>query len=187
MEPVIDCYVDCENPDLLYTLLRRTLTSIIHHCKTAEQFSPIADILVARFSTAISQSPSNDTQVERLRRMSQLISVVCSVRQGSRLTREFLHPFLTSPCYYHFVCNSISTVPTGVCSALHSHFPFNRDRSPQLFDRSPYRWGHVRRDERRTSIHHRSSQSTQVWYFASRCSRRVVLGGMETCCATCLA
>ena len=93
---VIDCYLTCETPDLLYTLLRRTLTSIIHHCKSAEQFSGIAEILIARFLTAVSQSPSNDTEVERLRRILQLISVVCSVRQGSRLSCESLCAFLTS-------------------------------------------------------------------------------------------
>ena len=102
MEPVIDCYLTCENPDLLYTLLRRTLTSIIHHCKGAEQFSAVAEILAARVSTTVTQPPSNDAEVERLRRILQLISVVCSVRQGSRLSRGFLRFFLTSSSYYQF-------------------------------------------------------------------------------------
>ena len=98
--PLIDCYLTCENPDLLYTLLRRTLTSIIHHCKGAEQFSGIAEMLTTRFLTVVSQSPSNDVEVERLHRILQLISVVCSVRQGSRLSRKFLYLFLASFSYY---------------------------------------------------------------------------------------
>lgn len=95
---MVDCYLTCENPDSLYTLLRRTLTSIIHHCKGAEQFSGIGDILITRFLTAVSQSPSNDAETERLRRILQLVSVVCSVRQGSRLSREFIPPFIASSC-----------------------------------------------------------------------------------------
>ncbi|KAG8220545.1 armadillo-type protein [Butyriboletus roseoflavus] len=81
--PLIDCYLGCENPDLLYTLLRRALTSLIHHCKGAEQFSGIAEILTTRFLTAVGQLPSNDAEVERLRRILQLISVVCSLRRLS--------------------------------------------------------------------------------------------------------
>ncbi|KAF8131840.1 armadillo-type protein [Boletus edulis] len=69
----IDCYLTCEKSDLLSTVLRRALTSIIHHCKGADQFSG------TRFLTSV-------TEIERLRRILQLISIVCSVRQGSRLS-----------------------------------------------------------------------------------------------------
>ncbi|KAG6382181.1 armadillo-type protein [Boletus reticuloceps] len=53
MGPAIDCYLTCEKSDLLYTVLRRTLTSIIHHCKGADQFSGIAEILVDRFLISV--------------------------------------------------------------------------------------------------------------------------------------
>lgn len=96
---VIDCYLNCENPDLLYTLLRRVLTSIIHHCKGAEQFSAIAEILSTRFSTAVDECPSNNAERERFHRILKLISVVCSVRQGSRLSCELL-PSVASSLYY---------------------------------------------------------------------------------------
>ncbi|KIJ63496.1 hypothetical protein HYDPIDRAFT_133895 [Hydnomerulius pinastri MD-312] len=88
--PVIDHYLSCESPDLLYSLLRRTLTSIIHHCKGAEQFSGIADVVVARFSAATSQAPSTDAELERLRRVLLLTALVCGVRQGSRLSSSHL-------------------------------------------------------------------------------------------------
>ncbi|KIJ13504.1 hypothetical protein PAXINDRAFT_100613 [Paxillus involutus ATCC 200175] len=88
--PVIDCYLTCESPNMLHTLLRRTLTSIIHHCRGAEQFSSIADVVIARFSTATSQPPSSEAELEHLRRVLHLAAFVCSVRQGSRLSSSQL-------------------------------------------------------------------------------------------------
>lgn len=125
MGPLIDCYLSCENPDLLYTLLRRTLTSMIHHCKGAEQFSGIAEILTTQLLTTVSQSPSNDAEVERLRRILQLISVVCSVRQGSRLSREFLCLFLASSNYYRFRVQSTTIVTTSFCSTEYPNLSTN--------------------------------------------------------------
>ncbi|KAH7883428.1 hypothetical protein F5I97DRAFT_243889, partial [Phlebopus sp. FC_14] len=81
--PVIDHYLSCDSPDLLYGLVRRTLTSIIHHCKGPEQFACIADVVVARFTAVTSHPPSDDADFERLRRVLQLAAVVCGVRQGS--------------------------------------------------------------------------------------------------------
>ncbi|KAG9309435.1 hypothetical protein JVU11DRAFT_10689 [Chiua virens] len=90
IRPLIDCYLTSPDPGPLYTLLRRTLTSIIHHCKDAVQFSGVADPLITLFSTIVNQPPSNEVEIERLRRILELISVVCSVRQGSRLTPSHL-------------------------------------------------------------------------------------------------
>jgi U3 small nucleolar RNA-associated protein 20 len=97
--PVIDCYLTCESPNMLHTLLRRTLTSIIHHCRGAEQFSSIADVVIARFSTATSQPPSSEAELEHLRRVLHLAAFVCSVRQGSRLSCMSTHRLLASPSY----------------------------------------------------------------------------------------
>ncbi|KAG9319004.1 hypothetical protein JVU11DRAFT_1124 [Chiua virens] len=90
IRPLIDCYLTSPDPGPLYTLLRRTLTSIIHHCKDADQFSGIADPLITLFSTIVNQPPSNEVEIERLRRILELISVVCGVRQGSRLMSSHL-------------------------------------------------------------------------------------------------
>ena len=62
---------------------------VVHHCNDAEQFTCIAKILITRFSTTISQSLTDDAEVEPLCRILQLTSIVCSVRQGSRVT-EFV-------------------------------------------------------------------------------------------------
>ena len=131
---------------------------------------------MARVSTVVTQPPSNNAEVECLRRILQLTSVVCSVRQGSQLSSGFLRSFLTSSSYYQFSVSSTLFVTTGFCFAKHPKFPSNRDRSPQLFNCSPYSRGHVHSNECRTFLHHRSPQNTQVWSFTSWWSCRAVLG-----------
>ena len=87
MTPLLTYHLTCENPDVTYTLIRRVLTALIHHVKNADQFSPLADVLVQQFC-AIATCSSTDIKQERLRRILEVISVPCSVRQGSRLSRK---------------------------------------------------------------------------------------------------
>ena len=86
VSPVVDVYLSSDNPDALYTLLRRTLTSLIHHCKDAEGFSSITELIIAQFCSTVSQTPRDEVGVEQVRRMLHLTSVLCGARQGSRLT-----------------------------------------------------------------------------------------------------
>ena len=82
MGPIIDCYLTCENPDTLHPFTAHTH---VHHppLQGAGQFTCIAKILITWFSTAISQSLSDNAEVEPLRHILQLTSVICSVRQES--------------------------------------------------------------------------------------------------------
>lgn len=67
-------------------LIRRTLTALVHHVKGDEQFVLLGDLIVQRLSDLLkSTDPNSDSDVERLRKMIEVVGVVCSVRQGSRL------------------------------------------------------------------------------------------------------
>ena len=85
-----------------HTLIRRSLTAFIHHVKSADQFSPVAEILISQFdltlrwySDASSVSQTTVPVHEQLRRVLEVIAVPCSVRQGSRLSRkQYRHLFV---------------------------------------------------------------------------------------------
>lgn len=85
IRPLVDYYVGAEDEEAAYTLVRRVLTALIHHCKDKEQFSGVADMLVAQFEERV----KDPTDEERLRRVLEVASVVCSVRQGSRMLRAY--------------------------------------------------------------------------------------------------
>jgi hypothetical protein len=71
----------------LYTLLRRSLTALIHHVKNADQFTLVSEIVVHKLLTALKTTDASSADdVERLRRILDVASVVAGVRQGSRLT-----------------------------------------------------------------------------------------------------
>ncbi|KZT64878.1 hypothetical protein DAEQUDRAFT_769307 [Daedalea quercina L-15889] len=91
IQPLVGYYVGAEDEEAAYTLVRRVLTALIHHCKDKEQFSGIADVLVAKFEECVKE-PADE---ERLRRMLEVASVVCSVRQGSRLSSKQLSTLLS--------------------------------------------------------------------------------------------
>jgi U3 small nucleolar RNA-associated protein 20 len=78
-----DCYLTSDTADLSYTLLRRVLTALIHHCNGSEQFYVVASLVVDRFCTL---SQAEDVNYQQLQRAMQIMSVVCSVHQGSRLS-----------------------------------------------------------------------------------------------------
>ncbi|KAG1882502.1 armadillo-type protein [Suillus subluteus] len=84
---LIDCHLTGDRPELTYTLLRRVLTALIHHCNGPEHFSIVASLIVDRFC-AVSQADGANRQ--HLQRVMQITSVICAVRQGSRLSSNHL-------------------------------------------------------------------------------------------------
>lgn len=87
MASLIDCHLTSDRSEMSYTLLRRVLTALIHHCNGPEQFSIVGSLIVDRFC-AVSQADNVNHQ--HLQRAMQITSVVCAVRQGSRLSSNHL-------------------------------------------------------------------------------------------------
>ncbi|KAG1762389.1 armadillo-type protein [Suillus occidentalis] len=87
MASLIECHLTSNRPELSYTLLRRVLTALIHHCNGPEHFSIVASLIVDRFC-ALSQADGINHQ--HLQRAMQITSVICAVRQGSRLSSNHL-------------------------------------------------------------------------------------------------
>ena len=85
IRPLVEYYIVAEDEEAAYTLVRRVLTALIHHCKDREQFSAVADMLVAQFEERVKDCSDEG----KLRRVLEVASVVCSVRQGSRMLREY--------------------------------------------------------------------------------------------------
>jgi hypothetical protein len=80
------CYVDTQTAvDDLYHVVRRILTALIHNVGTAEQFSPVATVVLDAFKSAVVSSTGNVT------RLLPVVVTICSVRHGSRLTRMSYH------------------------------------------------------------------------------------------------
>ncbi|KZT18582.1 hypothetical protein NEOLEDRAFT_1246369 [Neolentinus lepideus HHB14362 ss-1] len=92
LTPLLQYHLACEESGATYTLLRRPLTAFIHHCKGPEQFTAVADLLVDQFTTMVQ---TKDKDSETLRRMLEIMAVVCSVRQGSRLTQKHISTVLS--------------------------------------------------------------------------------------------
>ncbi|KIP04980.1 hypothetical protein PHLGIDRAFT_25296 [Phlebiopsis gigantea 11061_1 CR5-6] len=87
--PLLRYYLSCEDSEDVFTVLRRLLTALSHHCKSADQFSPISDFLTEEFTS----SPKEDS--ETLRRLLEVVTVPCSVRQGSRMSAKHLATLLS--------------------------------------------------------------------------------------------
>ena len=85
MAPLLQVHLKSQEPALTYTCLRRLLTALIHHCRGAEQFLPVSELLSERFIN-LAHPPILDEDTDRLDRCIEIISVVSSVRQGSRMT-----------------------------------------------------------------------------------------------------
>jgi U3 small nucleolar RNA-associated protein 20 len=87
--PLLDYHLSTSsniNTNTTYTLIRRSLTALIHHVKNAEQFESLGDLIVQKFLKQLkSTDMSSESDVERLRKMIEVMGVVCSVRRGSRL------------------------------------------------------------------------------------------------------
>lgn len=89
-------HISAENPEATFVVLRRALTALIHHVKHTDRFSALADFLVRELQKIIDEHDGGD--VEKLRRVIEVVSIPYSVRQGSRMTRmsyrtsnNFLH------------------------------------------------------------------------------------------------
>ena len=87
--PLLRAHLRSQEPILTHTCLRRLLTALIHHCKGAEQFLPISELLTERF-ISLARSLKLDDNTDDLSHLIEIISVVCSVRQGSRMTGALL-------------------------------------------------------------------------------------------------
>jgi len=82
--PLLSCHLDSVDPKATYTLLRRSLTALLHHVKGADQFSSLTEICMERFTSTMKEGNE-----ERVRRMLNIMSVLIGVRQGARLTGNF--------------------------------------------------------------------------------------------------
>ncbi|KAF8525998.1 hypothetical protein BU17DRAFT_83502 [Hysterangium stoloniferum] len=78
-ETFLNAHLLSSNSARTEVLMRRTITALIHHCDKAEQFSPISDLLISRFL--------RNVPIERPSLMG-LVSTLCSVRKGSRLSQK---------------------------------------------------------------------------------------------------
>ncbi|PPQ91255.1 hypothetical protein CVT25_006372 [Psilocybe cyanescens] len=75
------------DPKPTHTLIRRTLTALIHHVKNAEQFTSVGQILLDRLVLLLKETDTaKEKDVAVLKRMLEVVAVVCGVRSGSRLT-----------------------------------------------------------------------------------------------------
>lgn len=81
--------------DGTFMLTRRVMTALIHHCKGAEQFSAVGDLLVGRLSS-LTETSSLEPVETPLARIIDVVSVAASVRQGSRLTSTLLLTMVSS-------------------------------------------------------------------------------------------
>ncbi|KAI5987597.1 armadillo-type protein [Pisolithus albus] len=129
----------------LYTLLRRALTALMHHCDGPDQFPPIADVVVKHVEEALTQPCMSDSgpeehvpegeqgqdrqpenqdlaHPERVRRSLRLAAIVCGVRQGSRL----------SPSHISRLFAILSYVPVPT-STLTPHVNPNEKASESTF------------------------------------------------------
>ncbi|EAU91851.2 U3 snoRNP protein Utp20 [Coprinopsis cinerea okayama7 len=81
--PILAYHLDAEDPEPTFKLLRRSLTALIHHVKTADQFADLGNLLIQQLKTV-----SQGTNVQHLKRTLAVVTVISSVRQGSRLTEN---------------------------------------------------------------------------------------------------
>ena len=83
---MLHCYANAQvAAGELYHVIRRILTALIHNVNTAEQFSPIATVVLDEFKSAVASS------VEKTTKLLPVVVTICSVRHGSRLTRMSLY------------------------------------------------------------------------------------------------
>lgn len=110
---LLQAHLKSPEPTLTFTCLRRLLTALIHHCKGAEYFLPISELLTERLISSARYTKSR-TDIDDLNRLIEIISVVTSVRQGSRMTGAFL-----------YVCVCITPDISESCSVVcHYHNAF---------------------------------------------------------------
>ena len=76
--PLLDYYLSTSsNTNTTYTLIRRSLTALIHHVKNAEQFELLGDLIVQNFFDILKSTDiSSESDIERLRKMIEVVGVV---------------------------------------------------------------------------------------------------------------
>ncbi|KAF8991462.1 armadillo-type protein [Cyathus striatus] len=95
--PLVSYHLTTEQPEATATIIRRTLTALIHHVKTADQFSALGDALIKQYLKALEGvEPASAEKMEEFRRMVEVIAVPCAVRQGSRLTEPQITTLYTT-------------------------------------------------------------------------------------------
>jgi len=71
------------DPKTTHTLLRRTLTALIHHVSSSDHFSILGESILRRLLEVFQQP---NPHVEQVKRGLDIASILLGVRQGSRLT-----------------------------------------------------------------------------------------------------
>ncbi|KAI0832589.1 hypothetical protein BC628DRAFT_1347439 [Trametes gibbosa] len=89
IDPLVRFHLSSDSPKDSFTLVRRVLTALVHHCKGPEQFSSASDVVVSQYLEVL-QTPNE----EQISRVLDIVSVVCSIRQGSRMTHKQLSTLL---------------------------------------------------------------------------------------------
>ncbi|KAI9465208.1 armadillo-type protein [Lactarius psammicola] len=81
--PLLKVHLRSQQHALTHVCIRRLLTALIHHCKSAEQFLPVSELLTERFTSA-AQSIEFEGNADGLDRIIEIIAVVTSL---STITR----------------------------------------------------------------------------------------------------
>ncbi|KAI0302300.1 armadillo-type protein [Multifurca ochricompacta] len=89
LSPLLRAHLRSREHALTHTCLRRLLTALIHHCKGAEEFLPISELLTEKF-TSMAKLTESSKDPGGLDRIIEIIATVVSVRQGSRMTADQL-------------------------------------------------------------------------------------------------
>jgi U3 small nucleolar RNA-associated protein 20 len=101
-----------------HACLRRLLTALIHHCKGAEQFLPVSKLVIEELTSTTRCMESNE-HTDTLSRLIEIIAIVCSVRQGSRITGAFFFSFFfCSPPLTYLQADQLSTIATILSSLV---------------------------------------------------------------------
>lgn len=79
--PLISYNLKTDSPEPTFNIIRRMLTALIHHVKNADGFSSLGNLIVQQVKTTIKTGDE-----EQIRRVLDIATIPCSVRQGSRLT-----------------------------------------------------------------------------------------------------
>ena len=117
----MDFYLAHDNVEAAYTLIRRVLTALIHHCKSAEQFSAVGDLLVDRLSSHIEESTHSGDEGP-LNRVLGIVAVACSVRHGSRLTSSCLSVYLVAASTHLIISeNHVSAILAVIPTVNYAH------------------------------------------------------------------
>ena len=84
---VLNRYLEATDSTKLQQLLSRLLTALMHHCSSATGFAPISDCLIIKSRDEALTNVSD--QAERTIRMWRVLTIVCAVRKGKRLSCKF--------------------------------------------------------------------------------------------------